>query len=147
MRAGITPDDPRPGSPLYEYIKSSESTTACPVLILNDHAGALARHFEHIGLSPGLLVTEWWLTIFSRRFTLDVVGRLWDCFLLEGEPLLVRAAVCVCAHLEAQLAGQPLEVCLEVVNKTVVTQDAFFQALGGIKSSVKYIRQLLESET
>ena len=29
------------------------------------------------------MITDWWLTLFSRHFKADVVGRLWDQFLLE----------------------------------------------------------------
>jgi hypothetical protein len=29
------------------------------------------------------VITDWWLTLFSRHFKADVVGRLWDQFLLE----------------------------------------------------------------
>lgn len=46
------------------------------------------------------LCADWWLTIFSRHFAPEIVGRIWDCFLLEGEPLLFRAAVAVFKYFE-----------------------------------------------
>ena len=114
--------------------------------VLGQESSQLATHFTHIGFTPGLIVTDWWLTLFSRHFSPDIVGRLWDCFLLEGEPLLFRAAVGICKTLENRLINQPLEVCLDVINKSgdEFTQDSFFQTIAEVRSSVKSIRQLLD---
>jgi len=65
--------------------------------VLGQECAQVACHFSRIGFSPGLVVTEWWLTLYARQFSPDLVGRLWDCFLLEV--LLVwGGAVCVCGR-------------------------------------------------
>lgn len=52
-----------------------------------------------VGFEPGLVITDWWMTLFSRTFEADVVGRLWDQFLLE-----VRARV---RNLSSKLLALP----------------------------------------
>ena len=51
--------------------------------LLAGESPALAAHMEAVGFTPALVVTDWWLTLFSRHFAPDIVGRLWDWFLLE----------------------------------------------------------------
>jgi len=63
--------------------------------VLGQECAQLACHFSRIGFSPGLVVTEWWLTLYARQFSPDLVGRLWDCFLLEVL-LVCGGAVFVC---------------------------------------------------
>ena len=52
-----------------------------------------SSHFEEEGLSPDLYFMEWCMTVFCKRLDLNVVGRVWDCFLIFGEVFVYRTAV------------------------------------------------------
>jgi hypothetical protein len=116
--------------------------------LLRQERPRLAAHFSSIGFSAGLVITDWWLTMFSRQFSPDIVGRIWDCFLLEGEPMLFRVALALCSCLEPRLMEQPLEVCLSLISKAgdELTETALFDAIGQVSASVKSIRVLLEDK-
>jgi len=51
------------------------------------------RHFEDQGIGPDLYFMEWCMTLFCKRLSLEVVGRIWDCYLIVGEVFVYRAAV------------------------------------------------------
>ena len=116
--------------------------------LLRQERPRLAAHFSSIGFSAGLVMTDWWLTIFSRQFSPDIVGRIWDCFLLEGEPMLFRVGLALCSCLEPRLMEQPLEVCLSLISQAgdELTETALFDAIGQVSASVKSIRVLLEDK-
>jgi hypothetical protein len=51
------------------------------------------RTFEAENIMPEMYLLEWCLTLFSKRLSLDVVSRIWDCYLLFGESVVYRIAV------------------------------------------------------
>ena len=61
--------------------------------------------------------------------------------------MLYRAALAVLKTVQARLLGQPLEVCLAVINKSGddMTVSAFFDALSRVGVAPKTIRQLLDA--
>ena len=57
----------------------------------------ISSQFESEAVAPDLYLMEWFVTLFCKRLALDVVSRVWDCYLLLGEPILYRVAV-VCQY-------------------------------------------------
>lgn len=53
----------------------------------------VCRHFQNEGIGPELYFMEWCMTLFCKRLKLDVVGRVWDCYLISGETTVYRTAV------------------------------------------------------
>jgi hypothetical protein len=51
------------------------------------------RTFEEENISYDMYLLEWCLTLFSKRLPLDVVSRVWDCYLMFGESVIYRFAV------------------------------------------------------
>ncbi|XRB21580.1 TBC1 domain family protein [Pseudoscourfieldia marina] len=60
---------------------------------LNEQLPALASHLSELGCAPDLYLIEWLFTLFAKSHNLEVAGRVWDCFLLEGESFLLRTAI------------------------------------------------------
>jgi TBC1 domain family member 14 len=46
-----------------------------------------------IGITSDQYAMEWFMTLFSRALPLEISHHLWDCFIMEGEMFLYRAAV------------------------------------------------------
>ena len=44
-------------------------------------------------MTPDLFLLEWCMTLFCKRLKLDVVGRVWDLYIMEGEVAVYRVAV------------------------------------------------------
>jgi hypothetical protein len=62
-------------------------------LLLGQECPALACHLDRVQLSPDIIITDWWFTLFAKAFPRAISARVLDCLLLEGEPLLMRCAV------------------------------------------------------
>lgn len=118
-------------------------------ILLGQECPYLACHLDQVGFTSDLFITDWWLTLFSKDFPIEIAARVWDCFLLEGEPYLFKAAIGVCKHVEPQLLGQPMEVCHGVIGKVgkAITPDAFFAAAASVGVSANFIREMLRPST
>ena len=61
--------------------------------LLHEHSPALSFHLTAQGVTPDLYLLEWCMTLFCKRLKLDVVGRVWDLYILEGEVAVYRVGV------------------------------------------------------
>lgn len=112
--------------------------------LFKSQAPDLYRHFTNEGLRPDLYFMEWCMTLFCKRLALDVVGRVWDGFLLAGEGFVYRTAVAVLKALKHKLINQPFEVCLKVLSHEAqeITENELFDALASIKLSSSFKSEL-----
>ena len=74
--------------------------------LLHDAAPALSFHLLSQGVAPELYLLEWSITLFAKRLKLDVVGRVWDLYIMDGEAAVYRVG---CAVLLLLNAGHALE--------------------------------------
>jgi hypothetical protein len=84
-----------------------------------------------------MFLLEWCLTLFAKRLSLDVVSRVWDCFLLHGEVVIYRFAVAILTILAPRLHEQPFDVimdCLKTLPLTI-TEDTLFAEVATIRVS------------
>ena len=63
----------------------------------------LYQHFENESVTPDLYFMEWSMTLFSKRLSFDVCGRVWDVYLVIGEELIYRAAVALLRCMNEEL--------------------------------------------
>lgn len=91
---------------------------------------------------------DWILTIFSRSFPLDIACRIWDCFLVEGQAFLFRAALGVLKLYELALLQSTFEQSLHFLNHIPKTIDErlLFQAIQGISITDKTLTSMLQRE-
>ncbi|KAF4123640.1 hypothetical protein GMORB2_6341 [Geosmithia morbida] len=61
--------------------------------LLEDFVPALYCHLHRRGISPHLYATQWFLTLFSYRFPLQLVLRIYDLILSEGLSAILRFGV------------------------------------------------------
>ncbi len=50
-------------------------------------------HLQQLNVTPETYLLDWFMTVFSRALPFDAASRLWDCYLIEGEVFLFRAAL------------------------------------------------------
>lgn len=55
----------------------------------------LFRHFETLDISTDLYLIDWMLTLFSKNMDLDIVSRIWDNFMLDGEVFAIKTALAI----------------------------------------------------
>lgn len=58
------------------------------------HIPELWRYLEEQGMDPSMYATEWFMTLFCRGFSFDLVARVFDIFIKEGSSkILYRVAL------------------------------------------------------
>jgi len=102
-----------------------------------DYLPALYEHFENQNLGPDLFFMEWCMTLFCKRLALDVVGRIWDCYMVFGEEFVYRTAVGILSVLNSELLDKPFEKCVKLLHAQPqeLTETQLFDAIASIKIS------------
>lgn len=81
----------------------------------------LYHHFKDEGVNPVLYASEWFSTLFAYNFPLEIVVRLWDVFLAEGNEFLFKVALAVLKLSHDELLPLPFE---HVITHLKSKQDA-----------------------
>jgi hypothetical protein len=55
----------------------------------------LYKHFKKHNVYPSMYACQWFISVFSVNFKFDILVRIFDVFLLEGEKILYRFALAV----------------------------------------------------
>jgi ecotropic viral integration site 5 protein len=62
----------------------------------------LAQRMQRDGVSVSLFATQWFMLLFTHRFPMDCVVRIWDVFLHEGPKMLFRVALAIMHHVQSK---------------------------------------------
>jgi hypothetical protein len=63
--------------------------------LLKKHIPLLYEHFRKHSVHPSMYACQWFISIFSVNFKFDILVRIFDVFLLEGEKILYRFALAI----------------------------------------------------
>ncbi|KAH7307647.1 hypothetical protein KP509_22G070600 [Ceratopteris richardii] len=63
--------------------------------LLKKHCPRLVMHLENIGFDISLVITEWFLGLFSKSLPTETVMRIWDILFNEGARVLFRIALAI----------------------------------------------------
>ena len=63
----------------------------------------LKAHFDKIQLQPEILVSQWFMTIFSYTTPLKLTMRIWDFIVLGGWPAMYQIAFALLASMESRM--------------------------------------------
>jgi len=105
--------------------------------IFSEYLPELAKYFQEENISADLYFMEWCMTLFCKRLALDVVGRVWDCYLVFGEEFVYRTAVGILTVLNSELIVKPFDACLKALSSLPqnITEGQLFAAIANIKIS------------
>jgi hypothetical protein len=59
----------------------------------------------------------------AKRLKLDVVGRVWDLYLLMGEGIVYRTAVAILKALKVELLGRPFDQIMKKLNQVPLVSE------------------------
>ena len=65
----------------------------------------LFNHFETLDITSDLFLIDWFLTLYLQHLELDLVARIWDNFLLDGEVFAMKVGLAILVSLENQLSN------------------------------------------
>mmetsp|Transcript_22969 Transcript_22969/g.25979 ORF Transcript_22969/g.25979 Transcript_22969/m.25979 type:complete len:554 (+) Transcript_22969:98-1759(+) len=102
--------------------------------LLKEKQPKLSKHFQELGLTSDVYLIDWFYTVFSRCFTLDVAARVWDNYFFLGETFLFRVALSVFAILEKELLKADFEETLRLIKQipNMVDQNSLFKMIDKI---------------
>jgi len=69
--------------------------------------------FKNLNITAEHYLLDWLFTMFSRCIPFSLLGRLWDCLLLEGEIFLFQCALAILRILSPQLKRSSFEEILQ----------------------------------
>ena len=93
--------------------------------LLEQNLPELHRQFRAVNLKHEFYLMRWLSTLFLNVQGLEGLEfclRIWDQYLLHGEPFLYCVAIAIMKYKQHKLANQPMETCL-----------AFFQRIKSLK--------------
>jgi hypothetical protein len=85
-------------------------------LLLARRVPTVYERFKQLDISPQYYLIDWILTLFTRALPLSTALRLWDCFFLEGEMFVYRAAVGIMKKLQPHIEGADFEQILKLLH-------------------------------
>jgi hypothetical protein len=89
--------------------------------ILEDLEPALYCHLHRRGVTPHLYATQWFLTLFSYRFPLQLVLRIYDLILSEGLEAIIKFGIVLMQKNATTLLGMS-----DMVTLTAFLKDRLF---------------------
>ena len=127
----------------------------------------LYNHFLALDISSEMFLLDWFLSLFTtylyylimtrRALTIsfrvltdvDVIGRIWDCFLLEGEVFAIKTAIGLLKYYELELkmigfasATQFLKNPMQIKN-----EKHFFDMIDSLDIQPTEFQKILEKQT
>ena len=75
--------------------------------LLRGYLPKLHAHFQSIGLAPDVLVSQWFLTLFSYALPFHALARAWDVVFTEGWKMLFRLGLARLSSIAHQLLPVP----------------------------------------
>lgn len=102
--------------------------------LLNQIEPKLDKHFSEVGLIPQHYLLQWWFPIFSKSLPLEICGKVWDCFLLEGEIFAFVASLGILRLYKKNLKAMDMEACKKILSNlpTDITEEELFMAIESI---------------
>lgn len=118
---------------------------------LNEQLPVLAAHLSELGCTPDLYLVDWLFTLFAKSHSLEVAGRVWDCFLLEGEAFVLRTALATLRLLSDEiLACGELGAVLRILKRSTrsLSEQELFDMVQAtpISASVAQMAELASVE-
>jgi len=83
--------------------------------IFSSNLPKLYEHFLKIGLMADHYCLNWFLTLYSKSLPLKLCSKIWDCFMMEGEPIIYCVAVAILHLYEGQLRKSTFEECVAIL--------------------------------
>ena len=74
------------------------------------HLPKLWTHFTLEGIHPTMFVTEWIMTFFCRGFSFELVTRVWDIFMFEGDmKIIYRVSLAILKYFEEEFLSKKFD--------------------------------------
>jgi len=82
-----------------------------------------------------MYASQWFITLFAVNFPFDVLVRIWDIYLLEGEKTIYRVAIAMLLKNESRLLVKDFEELMKKLKDMYKIEDVsiFIKEASSIK--------------
>lgn len=103
--------------------------------ILSHNLPKIFTHFLSSGLSPDFYLLDWIYTIYAKAMPLDVVCRIWDIFIRDGDEFLFKTAIGILHLYQEQLLTMDFVRGAQFLTKLPddLSADELFNSIAQIK--------------
>ena len=104
-------------------------------ILLREELPEIYRNFEKQGVKHQIFVLDWFITLFSKSFSVDVATRLWDRYFLEGETFLYTGTLGVLRYFKEKLKNAPFEESMQFLShlpRDDIDIDKLFQCIDNV---------------
>eukprot|EP00049_Salpingoeca_infusionum_P013724 m.256205 g.256205 ORF g.256205 m.256205 type:complete len:1083 (+) comp15513_c2_seq10:107-3355(+) len=77
--------------------------------LLRDFVPEVATHFQEIGLETHMYASQWFLTLFATKFSLNFVYRVFDLFFAQGVVTLFQVALGLLRFCKKEIVAREFE--------------------------------------
>lgn len=103
--------------------------------LIEDLLPVLHVHFLRRGIKSSMYASQWFMTLFSYRFPLDVVYRILDAIFAEGIDAMLRFALALLIRNEEAILALDFEPCLQFLKENLI--DVYSATEDGSSGAVR----------
>lgn len=103
---------------------------------LRDEMPTLSAHFKQHNVEADLYMINWVMSLYCGALPLDIVSRIWDVYMLDGDVAIFRAALGILKLLQPKLLGMHFEEMAFLLSHLPeeIEQDALLRCIRGVRS-------------
>lgn len=104
--------------------------------LLSEEMPSLHAHFKQHGIEPDLYMINWVMSLYCRALPLDLVTRIWDVYVLDGDVAIFRAALGILRMFMPRLLKMKFEdmaYFLSHIPAEDIQADALLQSIRSVR--------------
>ena len=107
--------------------------------LLNKHLPEVSSHFEKLEITPSLYFTNWYETLFFRKFNYKNLVKIFNAFVFKGERIIFQAALTLFSLQKDDFLILPIgEILLRFKKFSDKVNDDFFESFEKFNISADY---------
>jgi hypothetical protein len=100
--------------------------------LIKKYIPKIYEHFKAKEVHPSMYASQWFITLFAVNFRFDILVRIFDVFLLEGQKILYRIALAVLKIKEDKILNKKgfdeVMVFMKNLFESITADDLFARA-------------------
>ncbi|KAL8455529.1 hypothetical protein Emag_000658 [Eimeria magna] len=94
--------------------------------LLEERHPLLLQHLQDLGIQTDVFLVDWMYTVFTRCLPFELLGRVWDLFIIKGDVVLLQTSLAIVSYFREELEVGSLDECMTILSPSTTTR---FQAI------------------
>ncbi|KAL8427120.1 hypothetical protein Efla_001401 [Eimeria flavescens] len=121
----------------------------CFDALLEERHPMVLQHLQDLGIETDVFLVDWMYTIFTRCLPFELLGRVWDLFIIKGDVVLFQTSLAIISYFHEELEVGSLDECMAILSPSTTTRfqaiqtDKFLELLFGVRLTNQRLEALL----